>query len=121
MDLTVKVLSDLGYQVYSAINGEEALKKAHDLHYRIDLLLSDIILPDHHGPEIAEEINTHNPDIKILFMSGYADDRIAYSEITDKKIPFLSKPFSPYAMSRKVREVLDHKQELKEKSSQKNS
>jgi PAS domain S-box-containing protein len=73
----------------------------------IDLLLSDVIMPDISGAELARRLVAKNPHIKILFMSGYIGDDIVRQGIQEKDVPFLQKPFAPIALARRVREVLD--------------
>ncbi|MEW6456089.1 MAG: response regulator [Acidobacteriota bacterium] len=91
----------------SSSDAEEAILKAKVHKDKIDLLISDVILPEKKGPELAEEIRRIHSKIKVLYISGYADNRISLSEISEGKAYFLSKPFTPSALARKVREVLD--------------
>ena len=95
-----------GYKVIEAHNAEEALKIIASNKGRIDLLLTDLILPRLSGRELAERIMEQRPEIKCLFMSGYTDDSVVKSGILDHQTPFLQKPFSMEALLQKIREVL---------------
>jgi len=105
-DLAKKVLEEFGYTVILAENGEDAIA-----HYKADprvaLLILDVIMPGRNGKEVYEEIRKLKPDIKALFMSGYTANIIHKKGILDSGTEFISKPFSPNAFLRKVREVLD--------------
>ncbi len=107
LELAVHILERLGYTVLSACDGEEALAKAIEYQERVDLLLTDIGLPGKKGFEVAEEIKGECPEMKVLFMSGYADDRLAQAGAPKEPRHFLPKPFTPSSMARKVREALD--------------
>jgi len=112
-DLVKKVLEEFGYRVLVARNGEEAVEQ-----YKanpgsgIALLILDVIMPGKNGKEVYEEIRGLKPDIKALFMSGYTANIIHKKGILDSGTEFISKPFSPNAFLRKVREVLDKKSVL---------
>jgi YesN/AraC family two-component response regulator len=73
----------------------------------IDLLLTDVIMPDMNGRELADRMELIMPSMKILFMSGYTEDTIAYHGITDIKKRFLQKPLTPRKVAASIREVLD--------------
>ncbi len=103
--LIAAVLEERGYRVSIAANGEQALAIASDSSQSIDLLLSDIVMPDMRGPELDRRIVVDRPRMRTLFISGYADG--SYRGEFDADVPFLQKPFSPDCLARKVREVLD--------------
>ena len=103
----VEVLNILGYQVFEAGNGEQAVQIAHVLKKPIHLLLTDVIMPQMNGREVAEAIKTIHPETLVLFMSGYSDDIISDHGILDKNVHFLEKPFTPLTLAKKVRQVLD--------------
>jgi len=107
LKLAVHILERLGYTVLFACNGEEALAKALEYQERLDLLLTDVGLPGKKGFEVAEEIKGKYPSLKVLFMSGYSDDRLAQAGAPNEQRHFLPKPFTPSSMARKVREALD--------------
>jgi CheY-like chemotaxis protein len=110
-DLVKKVLEEFGYRVIVAQNGEEAVEKYKE-NPGISLLILDVIMPGKNGKEVYEEIRGLRWDIKALFMSGYTANIIHKKGILDSGTEFISKPFSPNAFLRKVREVLDNKPAL---------
>jgi PAS domain S-box-containing protein len=103
--LTCRILRASGYDVTDAANGEEALGLAEAGDLGIDLLLTDIVMPGMTGTELAARMRTRQPDLKVLFMSGYSDTSIA-DELTATGTPYLQKPFSPAQLAAKVLEVL---------------
>lgn len=107
-NLTKRILTEQGYKVLEASAGDEALQllKEHT-GQKIDLLLTDIVMPKMGGKELAERFRIVQPSSKILFFSGYTDESIIRQGIIDRGIPFLQKPFSPQVLAKKVREVLD--------------
>ncbi len=96
-----------GYRVFEAANGHEALSITESLEERIDLVLTDVIMPQLGGKEMTEQLVLRRPDAKILYMSGYTDDALLHQGILDEGIAFLEKPFTPDSLSKRVREVLD--------------
>ncbi len=73
----------------------------------IDLLITDVIMPEMNGKELHEQIQLWYPQIKTVYMSGYTADIVAHRGILDEDIQFLQKPFTPQALARKVRMLLD--------------
>jgi len=107
-NLVAHVLRDQGYRVLVATNGEEALSTAQEYGAdRIHLLLTDVVMPQMGGKELADQLKTLKPNIKVLFISGYTDNAIVHHGVLNPGTNFLQKPFSPDALVRKVREVLD--------------
>jgi PAS domain S-box-containing protein len=106
-ELTRRVCQGCGYTVLEARDGAEAIRLAETHPGRIDLLISDVVLPGIAGREVAERLAGMYSGIKILFMSGYTDDAVVRHGILEAKVAFLQKPFTPVALARKVREVLD--------------
>jgi CheY-like chemotaxis protein len=104
--LESEVLRARGYVVLEARDGREALSvcKAHQ--GKIDLLLSDVVMPELGGRELAERVLATRPDTKLLFMSGHTQDVILKKGVK-AGTPFLQKPFAPNALADKVRAVLD--------------
>jgi two-component system cell cycle sensor histidine kinase/response regulator CckA len=105
------ILEMNGYRVLEAGGGEEALSiyKRHD--GQIDLVLTDVVMPQMSGRELVQMLEGLQPGIKVLYMSGYTDDAIVRHGLLDQEIAFLQKPFTPEALTCKVREVLDASQE----------
>jgi CheY-like chemotaxis protein len=96
-----------GYNVLGASDGDEALQIARDHENHIDLLLTDIVMPQLNGRELAVKLKAMRPDIKVLYMSGFMKEAILkYYGISITGIPFLQKPFTRETLARKVREVL---------------
>jgi CheY-like chemotaxis protein len=105
--LAGELLEESGYRVLSAGGGEEAISLATRHKARIDLLITDVVMPKISGKEVAEQLKTIHPETKVLFMSGYTDEAIVHHGIVDSTIAFIQKPFSEHALAHKVREVLD--------------
>jgi PAS domain S-box-containing protein len=102
-----RVLRESGYRVLETTTGDEALHAAQTDAGPIQLLLTDVVLPQMGGKALAERLAAHYPSLKVLFMSGYADDAIVHHGRLEAGLAFLHKPFSPGVLLRKVREVLD--------------
>ncbi len=105
-DVAAEILEVAGYTVLPAGTPGEALIIAQKHAGPIDLLVTDVIMPQMNGRELAERLSTIRPDMKVLYISGYADDAIIRHGVLGFGIPMVSKPFSPDALARKVREVL---------------
>ena len=101
------ILKKNGYTVLGASNGAEALQIAKKSKQPIRLLLSDMVMPGMSGPELAEQLTVHRKDMEVLFISGYAAHPLVQNRLTAKNRNFLSKPFKPETLLRKVRELLD--------------
>lgn len=105
--LVREMLAESGYTVLEAADGETALSLATSHTEPIDLLLTDVIMPQISGREVAERLLTQLPHLRVLFMSGYMDDAVVRHGILAAEVDFLAKPFSGNALLVKVREVLD--------------
>lgn len=102
------VLERAGYRVVEASNGEEALRLAQTSDAGFDLLLTDVVLPHMSGVELARQLRRLRPGMKVVCMSGYADEAVLrHGLLDDADVAFLSKPLSPETLLSKVREVLD--------------
>ena len=102
------VLEAQGYEVLSAANGQEGLHMASNHQGSpINLVITDVIMPLMGGRVMAEWLKTTDPDLKILFTSGYTDDALAQHGVMEAGIEFLAKPYTPAALAWKVRELLD--------------
>ncbi len=100
------VLKDAGYQVIEAVDGEDAIQKFKE-NDKIDLVVSDIIMPKINGKEMYREIKKIRPEIKVIFTSGYTADIIHKKGVFDLGLDFVLKPVAPGEFLQKVREVLD--------------
>lgn len=106
-DLTVRLLQRLGYHVLEATNGPDALRAAAAFDKHIDVLLSDMVMPQMGGRELARQLVALQPDLRVLFVSGYAADADTNTAPLPANAGFLQKPFTSQSLSRKLREVLD--------------
>jgi len=106
-ELICAVLRESGYDVLSAGSASEGLKFGRDQENQIDLLVTDIVMPDMHGPELARELAPLRPDMKVLFVSGYSESDISDQGVLEPGLVVLQKPFTQEGLSRKVRELLD--------------
>jgi CheY-like chemotaxis protein len=105
--LTRKVLEGRGYSVLVAAGGSEARGVAERHRGPIHLLLTDVIMPDMSGGEVARQLAQPRPETKVLYLSGYTDEAIVRHGVLEPGMAFLQKPFTPDALAVKVREVLD--------------
>jgi CheY-like chemotaxis protein len=105
--LAKRVLEGHGYQVLEARHGREALSLGEQLQVRIDLLATDVVLPQMSGRELAERLTPLRPHMKVLYLSGYMDDAIVRHGLLHAEVPFLQKPYTPETLAQKIREVLD--------------
>ncbi len=101
------VLESQGYKVISASNGTEALAAAISQSARIDLLLTDVVMPGMSGREVAEAFRKLWPKLKVLYASGYTADTVIRYGVESEGSAFIEKPFTPLALARKVRQTLD--------------
>jgi PAS domain S-box-containing protein len=107
LTLSNTILKKLGYTTIVARNGAEALKSIGEQDGKVDLLLTDVVMPDMNGKDLFEIITKEYPEIEVLYMSGYTDDVIAQHGVLEKGVQFIQKPFSVEALSMKIRKVLD--------------
>ncbi len=105
--LVRKMLVQQGYEVLEASSGSDALRLAQEYHGEIAMLLTDIVMPQMSGRELAERLSTLRPGLKVLYMTGYTEDAIVRHGMTTSGVVCLQKPFGPESLARKVREVLD--------------
>jgi len=105
--LVAKFLNSQGYRVLSAARGSDALQLAAEHRSRIDLLLSDVVLPNMNGRQIYERLTLTMPSLRVLFMSGYTENIIAPHGVLERGFHFIQKPFSLKELAGKVREALD--------------
>ncbi len=106
-EISREILKRHGYTVLVAENGKEAMSVLDEYKGRVDMILTDVVMPEMDGEKMSTEITGRNPDIKILYMSGYTDDVIAPRGVLDKGVNFIQKPFTLQDLAIKVRKVLD--------------
>jgi signal transduction histidine kinase/integral membrane sensor domain MASE1 len=102
-----KILRQYGYTVLSASSVPEGLQVSAEHPGSIHLLLTDVVMPGGSGRDLAEKVMASRPDVKVIYMSGYTDDAIVQHGVLVPGTVFLQKPFTPQALGRKLREVLD--------------
>jgi PAS domain S-box-containing protein len=108
-DMAVKMITRMGYKALGAPDGKTALALAKGFSDRIDLLLTDVIMPGMNGRQLAEGMKRIHPEISVLYMSGYTDDILMEHGMNQGDFNFISKPYTPKKLSMKLREVLDRK------------
>lgn len=107
-DLIAMILTENGYQVISAADGEEAVSKFSESIQKVDLVMLDGIMPKKSGKEVLNEIRVLKPDVKAVFMSGYSANMIDREALQGGEVRFLQKPVMPSDILKTVRSVLDH-------------
>ena len=105
--LTCQALRRYGYQVIEAANGSEALLACEKHPETIPLMITDVVMPQISGPELATRLRLLHPETQVLYMSGYTDDAVVRHGLLDAALYFLQKPFTPGALVHKVRDILD--------------
>ncbi|MGH9774655.1 MAG: response regulator [Candidatus Acidiferrales bacterium] len=105
-EMAREYLESVGYTVIEAVSGKDALQRSKEFDGPIHLLLTDVVMPEMSGPELAQQMASLRPGIKIIFTSGYTDDAIARQGIVDPGVAFIPKPYRPKALARKIREIL---------------
>ncbi|HEY2797353.1 MAG TPA: PAS domain S-box protein [Thermoanaerobaculia bacterium] len=105
--LVEKILQMYGYTVLSAASPAEAIALSKSRPGTIDILVTDVIMPGMNGRELSRVLSASRPELRVLYMSGYTDAVIAQQGILEPGTAFVSKPFTPDVLARKVREVLD--------------
>jgi CheY-like chemotaxis protein len=108
-DLAREFLQRKGYTVLLAVDGDDALRIAAAHNEQIHLLVTDMVMPNIGGRELARRLTPLRPGMKVLFMSGYPEHSSSGDETVDKNVPVLLKPFLLDALARKVRGVLDNR------------
>jgi two-component system cell cycle sensor histidine kinase/response regulator CckA len=104
-----RVLSEAGYRVLEAEDGEEALDAMHSARARVDLVMIDVVMPGMDGVELANQVWEQWPDQRILFTSGHAAEVLAQHGLAYLDVPFLAKPYTRDEILTKVHQALDHR------------
>ncbi len=102
-----RALKSQGYKILEARNGGEAYMLCKKLDKPVDLVITDVIMPNISGTELIENLKTIWTDFKALYMSGYTKNEIIENGVLDENVPYIQKPFMPVAIAKKVREILD--------------
>lgn len=107
--IVTELLEQQGYTVYTAVNGEDALRllESNEIPRQVDLLLTDIVMPRLTGTALADKVRGRYPELKIIFMSGYADESLVKQGTLEVGTAFIQKPFTLEVLARKIRQVLD--------------
>ncbi len=105
--VAVRILTRLGYNVMSANDGNHALVVTKENDVPVDLVLTDVVMPEMNGREMAEKLGEQHPEMKILYTSGYTKNVISQHGVLDEGLDFVGKPYTPLELAQKVREVLD--------------
>jgi DNA-binding NtrC family response regulator len=106
-ELLWKILTEHGYNVIEARHGRDALTVAGNYAEPIQLLLTDVVMPEMGAGELVQQLLTERPELKVLFISGYTNDEVVRRGVSGNGAAFIQKPFQPDELMRKVREVLD--------------
>jgi len=101
-------LTQFGYSVRAAQNGNQALEMVNKKGYKMHVLFMDVIMPDMNGKELSKKVSGLLPDTKVIFISGYTDDYIVHGGELENDVNFIQKPFTVNTLLSKIREVLDN-------------
>ena len=99
-------LQDMGVTALLAHSGEEALEVLEEIDHKIDLMISDVVMPEMDGPALLIKVRERLPDLKVIFVSGYAEESVRQDIADDQSVEFLAKPYSLDQINSKVKEVL---------------
>lgn len=106
-NLAREILVENGYTVLEAVQGEDALDISRRHEGKIDLLLTDVVMPEISGRQLAEQLVMERPDIEVIYLSGYSYNAIAHHGVLEPGVTFIQKPFSPAILLQKIRSLLD--------------
>jgi len=106
-EVTLRSLKAGGYRVIVATNGADALKAAAQEAGAIELLITDVVMPGLNGRQLADALRGQRPEMRVLFISGYADDILSQAGVLDSGVELLAKPFTPALLQEQVRKVID--------------
>lgn len=106
-EMSLQMLEEMGYQVIETLSPEEAIEICGRNEVRIDLILTDVVMPRMSGKEMVAVIERERPEIKVLFMSGYTSDLVAQRGVIEEGTHFIQKPFDMNSLAEKIREALE--------------
>lgn len=106
-ELIVQALKRYGYSVIEAESGERALQLIQSATARVRLMVTDVVMPGMNGKDLAQRMLRMQPDLIVLFMSGYTENSIVHHGVLDEGLAFIQKPFKPDVLAAKIRELLD--------------
>jgi len=106
---SAQALRATGYEVFEADGGEEALEVLEELDFEIDLMISDVVMPEMDGPSLLKHIRERMPTLKVIFVSGYAEESVRRDLEDDQSVDFLPKPYSLDQINSKVKEALSQR------------
>ena len=109
-EATAEFLSKTGYRVLSASSGEEALDELKLHPARVDLVITDVVLPQMSGAQLAGAVSSIHPDVKTLFISGYSESVVLHHQVAKPGVHFLSKPFPLHTLADKIEQILEQPQ-----------
>ncbi|MGH7476051.1 MAG: response regulator [Longimicrobiales bacterium] len=105
--IACRVLRRQGYNVLVASHGADALHVAHEYEGPIDLVITDVVMPELSGAKLVQRLLSERPGIRVLYMSGYPEETVMRHGVAGMDTGFMEKPFSPYDLARRVRQALD--------------
>lgn len=105
--ITKEILESSGYNVIEAVDGNDAIEKFVENKDKIDIVITDVIMPNKSGKEVYDEIIKIKNDVKVIFMSGYTGEVLKRIDLIKDKVKFLPKPISPHVLLKTVREIID--------------
>jgi two-component system cell cycle sensor histidine kinase/response regulator CckA len=103
---SARALKATGYEVFEADSGEEALEVLDEINWKLDLMISDVVMPEMDGPALLQKVRQKVPGLKVIFVSGYAEESVRQDIADDQTVEFLPKPYSLDQINGKVKEVL---------------
>ncbi|MBN2365894.1 MAG: PAS domain S-box protein [Calditrichaeota bacterium] len=106
-EMAVRILKEKGYTVLASGHGTQAMEVSNNFRKKIDLLVTDIVMPGMSGKELVQNIRKERPDLKVLYISGYTDEVISQQGLLEEDVNFLQKPFPPQKLLMRIREVLE--------------
>ncbi len=103
---SARALRTTGYEVFEADSGDEALDVLDDMDWKLDLMISDVVMPEMDGPALLIKVRERLPNLKVIFVSGYAEETAREGIADDQSVEFLPKPYSLDQINTKVKDVL---------------